>query len=190
MSTFSLILGLMIVMLAMKPAVVRARKQIHSVKVMIVEQNRRRIAISNQVRNLARESLHQRLTSGKDKTESGELSGHMVELQHRLAQLERIDRRVLVVDERRGQSESGWIVKIHRSPNAAPALEPTPVVNVWEDGRFFFFYATDAGKAKRKAAIRFPSGEGFEVSEVFPHVGDLSDEPKIGVAAPLKKQSA
>ncbi|ACI98066.1 hypothetical protein [Rhodospirillum centenum] len=187
MTDFGLILGGMVVLLAAKPALDRARLSVRAARRTVAEVERRRRTLSHQVRVLARESLHQRLTAGHDEEEVGEIQARIAGLQRRVQDLEEVDRRVLVLDERRGLSERGWIVLLRRDSTAAPPQEPAPVSRLWSEGRYLFCYATDPARARRKLTVRFPEEGGFQVVEVFPHEGDLTEIPKIGAegAAPL-----
>ncbi|HYE50310.1 MAG TPA: hypothetical protein VEB20_12020 [Azospirillaceae bacterium] len=187
MNGFALALGAMIVLIALKPAVVRARQHIMQSKRGLLELKRRRVALSQQIRALARESLGQRLTADADDDESSEMTLRVAGLTRRVQELERVDRRILVLDERRGLSETGWIVLLRRSPEApVPGYEPQRVTQLWHEGRYVFFYAGDMGRARRKALVRFPESAGYEVVDAFPHEGDLAEQPTFGA----KKESA
>lgn len=182
MNWFAFSLGAMIVLLSLKPSVSRARKLVLDTKVAILELRRRRVALSQRLRALARESLGQRLTAGADNTESQDLNDRIATMTKRIEELEAVDRRVLVFDERRGLAEQGWILLIRRPRRAAPPLEPPGVSRLWEDGRLVFVYAADARKARRKAQVRFPEEGGFEYVEVYAHEADLTEPPAINNA--------
>lgn len=189
MSPFAIALAVLIVVLALKPAFIKARQHVRSARYSVLELRRRKQGLSAQIRALARESLGQRLTAGKDEIESGEMNVRIATLQRRVNELEKIDRRVLVMDERRGLQETGWVVLIRRDKAQAHPLEPALITHLWDEGRYYFFYASDPNKAKRKAGVRFPTEQGYEVVEVLPHSGDLTEDPKIpGLEA--KKESA
>mgnify|MGYP000951956552 FL=1 len=112
-------------------------------------------------------------------------------LQRMIEQLEGEDRRVLVMDERRGLSETGWIICVRRRPEAASPLEPSNITRLWDEGRYVFFFASDMARARRKVLMRFSEENGFSIVDVKPHEGDLSDPPALGAHNPDKhKQSA
>ncbi|MFM2045360.1 MAG: hypothetical protein RLY86_3936 [Pseudomonadota bacterium] len=182
MNWFAITLGTMIVLLSLKPSVARARKLVLDTKVGLIELRRRRAALSQRLRALARESLGQRLTAGADNTESQEMNDRVALMTKRIEELEAVDRRVLVFDERRGLAEQGWILLIRRPRNAAPALEPPGVTRLWDEGRLVFVFASDARKARRKAQVRFPEEGGFEFVEVYAHEADLTEPPAINNA--------
>ena len=184
MSGTGLILMLLLVVLAVHPAVMRTHRKVRAARAGVAELKRRKRLLSLQVRALARESLGQRLTSGRDTHESEAIHFHMAELERRLVELQSIDRRVLVLDERRGLTETGWILLIRRPPDAAPPLEPGPITQLWAQGRYFFFFAPDQNRARRKAMVRFSPEQGFEIVDIQPHEGDLSQPPVIGVRTP------
>ncbi len=180
-------IGAMLVLLSLRPTVRRGRKTIRETKRAILELRRRQQALSQKVRSLARESLNQRLTAGQDDIEATALGDRLGELQRRLQELEAQDRRVLVLDERRGLSETGWIICVRRRPDVASPLEPSNVTTLWDDGRYVFFFAADAARARRKTQVRFPEEAGYLIVEVKPHQGDLSDPPALNLD---KRQSA
>lgn len=191
MSGFSIGLGLMVVFLSAKPTVVKANRTIKETRRAMVELRRRQQALSQKIRALARESLGQRLTAGQDDVESDALAQRIVHLQRMVEQLEAEDRRVLVMDERRGLSETGWIICVRRQRSVASPLEPSNITSLWDDGRHMFFFASDMPRARRKVLLRFPEDGGFSIVDIKPHEGDLSDPPAIGAHNPAKqKQSA
>lgn len=178
-STTLMIIGAMLVLLSMRRTALRARKTIAETKRSLIELRRRQYALSQKVRSLARESISQRLTAGQDDVEAQTLSDHLSEMQRRVQELEAEDRRVLVLDERRGLSETGWIICVRRLRDAASPLEPSNITDLWDEGRYLFFFASDAARAKRKVQVRFPEEAGYLVVEVKPHAGDLSDPPAL-----------
>ncbi|HYC05963.1 MAG TPA: hypothetical protein VED40_21905 [Azospirillaceae bacterium] len=179
MNGFGIGLACMIVILAVKPAVLKARKSIKQARRSIRELRHRQHAISHQIRALARESLAQRHTADADDGEVGEMHQAIAGLTRRIQELEAIDRRILVLDERRGLQETGWIILVRRE-GEVPPLEPTRVTRAWQEGRYIFYFATDLNRARRKAQARFPAAQGYQVIDVFPHEGDLSEPPTFG----------
>ncbi|KPF87639.1 hypothetical protein IP70_01975 [alpha proteobacterium AAP38] len=191
MSGFSIALMLMIVFLSMKPTVLKANHSLKEARKAMVELRRRQQALSNKIRALARESLGQRLTAGQDDHEADELQSRTDHLKRMIEQLEAEDRRVLVMDERRGLSETGWIICVRRRPEAASPLEPSNITRLWDEGRYVFFFASDMPRARRKVLMRFPEDGGYSIVDVKPHEGDLSEPPALGAHNPDKqKQSA
>jgi len=180
MTGFGILLGLLIVMLAAKPSFQRANRCLRDARNEILELRRRRHLLSQKIRQLGRESLGQRLTAGQDAQEAEDITMTLAGLERRLAGLEALDRRVLVFDERRGISESGWILLIRRPPDAAPPGEPEAVTQRWDEGRFIFVFAHDPARARRKANVRFPPDAGFVVLDTYAHEGDLSELPMVG----------
>lgn len=191
MSAFSIALGAMIVFLSVKPTVLKANRTIKETKRAMIELRRRQFALSQKIRALARESLGQRLTAGQDDMEAQAMSQRVGHLQRMIEQLEAAARRVLVMDERRGLSETGWIICVRRRPDAASPLEPSNITRLWDEGRYVFFFASDQARARRKVQTRFSEEQGYTIVDVKPHEGDLSDPPALGVHNPNKqKQSA
>lgn len=193
MSGFTMALMLMIVFLSMKPTVVKANRSLKDARRAMVELRRRQHALSGKIRALARESLSQRLTAGQDDHEAHEMQSRTDHLKRMIEQLEAEDRRVLVMDERRGLSESGWIICVRRRPEVASPLEPTNITRLWDEGRYVFFFASDIPRVRRKVLLRFPEDGGFSIVDVKPHEGDLSEPPALGAHHPEKqkqKQSA
>jgi hypothetical protein len=173
--------GVLIVIMAVRPNLNRARTTIYQARQSVQEILRRKHSLSQQIRVLARESLHQRLTSVSDKDTSAALEETIGSLTGHLQQLEKVDRRVLVFDERRGIQETGWILRVQRTERGPP-LEPSRIAEAWADGRYMFFWAADEQKARRKAQIRFPAEQGYRVVEVLRHDADLSEPPALSTA--------
>ncbi|WP_094456894.1 hypothetical protein [Niveispirillum lacus] len=191
MSGFSMALMLMIVFLSVKPTVIKANRSLKEARRAMVELRRRQHALSTKIRSLARESLGQRLTAGQDDHEAFELQSRTDHLQRTIELLEAEDRRVLVMDERRGLSETGWIICVRRRPEAASPLEPSNITRLWDEGRYVFFFASDMARARRKVLLRFSEEGGFSIVDVKPHEGDLSDPPALGAHnSDKQKQSA
>ncbi|MFY8094115.1 MAG: hypothetical protein ACOVN0_11630 [Niveispirillum sp.] len=191
MSGFTMALMLMIVFLSVKPTVIKANRSLKEARRAMVELRRRQHALSSKIRSLARESLGQRLTAGQDDHEAFELQSRTDHLQRTIEQLEAEDRRVLVMDERRGLSETGWIICVRRRPDAASPLEPSNITRLWDEGRYVFFFASDIPRVRRKVQLRFSEENGYSIVDVKPHEGDLSDPPALGAHNPDKqKQSA
>lgn len=191
MSGFAIALMLMIVFLSMKPTVVKANHSVKEAKRAMVELRRRQQALSTKIRTLARESLDQRLTAGKDDHEADELQSRTDHLTRNIEMLEAEDRRVLVMDERRGLSETGWIICVRRRPDMASPLEPSNITRLWDEGRYVFFFASDMARARRKVLMRFSEEGGYSIVDVKPHEGDLSEPPNLGThGSDKRKQSA
>ncbi len=191
MSGFSMALMLMIVFLSVKPTVIKANRSLKEARRAMIELRRRQHALSSKIRSVARESLGQRLTAGQDDHEAFELQSRTDHLQRTIEQLEAEDRRVLVMDERRGLSETGWIICVRRRPDAASPLEPSNITRLWDEGRYVFFFASDIPRVRRKVQLRFSEENGYSIVDVKPHEGDLSDPPALGAHNPDKqKQSA
>lgn len=191
MSGFSMALLLMIVFLSVKPTVIKANRSLKEARKAMIELRRRQHALSNKIRLLARESLGQRLTAGQDDHEAFELQSRTDHLQRTIERLEAEDRRILVMDERRGLSETGWIICVRRRPDAASPLEPSNITRLWDEGRYVFFFASDMARVRRKVQLRFSEDNGYSIVDVKPHEGDLSDPPALGAHNPDKqKQSA
>ena len=184
-----LAVGVLIVIAAVKPMVMKARLSVYQARQGVQEVLRRKHALSQQIRALARESLHLGNASRHDGDDSADLHGAIDGLVRLTADLEAVDRRVLVLDERRGQRETGWIVHIARQKEGA-ATEPPRVAETWRDGRYVFFWAPDERGARQRASIRFPEAHGFRILDVAPHAGDLSEPPALtsasGAGRPLE----
>lgn len=179
MSFYTLALGLMIVLLSIKPSLAKATRMTRVTRRAMTELHQRQRALSNRIRILARESLSQRLTAGQDANESEQVEKRLLALQHELERLEAEDRRILVLDERRGLQETGWILHVRRLPEAASPLEPAYITALWNEGRYVFFFAADTQRARRKALLRFSEDAGFLIIDIKQHEGDLSDSPAV-----------
>lgn len=173
-----LAVGVLIVIAAVKPMVTKARVGVFQARQGVQEVLRRKHALSQQIRALARESLHHGLARKHDGDDSEGLHEVIEGLTRRVGDLEAVDRRVLVLDERRGQRETGWIVHLCRDEDAPP-MEPERVTETWRDGRYVFFWAPDERGARQRAGIRFPEAQGFRILDVAPHTGDLTEPPAL-----------
>ncbi|WP_029014150.1 hypothetical protein [Niveispirillum irakense] len=179
MSLYSVALGIMIILLSIRPSVARASRMIRTTRRAMTELHARQRALSNRIRILARESLSQRLTAGQDANESDQAEKRIAALQREVERLEAEDRRILVIDERRGLQETGWILCIRRVPAAASPLEPVHITSLWDEGRYVFFFAADMQRARRKALLRFSEDAGFLIIDAKPHEGDLAEPPML-----------
>lgn len=173
--------GGLIVIAAVKPTFNKALVAIHQARETVQDVLRRKHSLSQQVRTLARESLHQRLTSVRDAGGAEGLNDVIAGLERRIEELEEVDRRVLVLDERRGQREVGWILRIVRQ-GPAPFAEPPRVTESWQAGRYLFYWAQDEKGARQRVTLRFPESAGFRIVEAVRHEGDLSEEPSLSSA--------
>lgn len=184
-----LAVGILMVIAAVKPMVTKARMAVFQARQGVSEVLRRKHALSQQIRALARESLHQGMARRHDGTDSEGLHETIEGLTRRAEELEAVDRRVLVLDERRGQRETGWIVHLIRPEEGLPT-EPPRVAETWRDGRYLFFWAPDERGARQRAAIRFPEHHGFRILDVTPHPGDLSEDPTLTSATGAGRRPA
>ena len=173
--------GGLIVIAAVKPTFNKAIVAIHQARETVQDVLRRKHSLSQQVRTLAKESLHQRISRAHDSDGAENLHEVIANLERRVEELETVDRRVVVLDERRGQREVGWILRIVRQ-EPGPYTEAPRVTENWQLGRYLFFWAQDEKGARQRAAIRFPESMGYRVAEVIRHEGDLSDEPALSSA--------
>lgn len=173
--------GALIVIAAVKPTFNKAVVAVHQARETVQDVLRRKHSLSQQVRTLAKESLHQRLSSVHDADGAESLHDVIASLTRKVDELELVDRRVLVVDERRGQREVGWILRIARQEPGAYTEAPR-VTESWQFGRYLFFWAQDEKGARQRAAFRFPESQGYRIVEVIRHEGDLSEEPALSSA--------
>lgn len=173
--------GLLIVIGAVKPTFNKAVVAVHQARSNIQDVLRRKHSISQQIRTLAKESLHQRVSILHDAHGTDSLHDVIGGLTRKVEQLEWVDRRVLVLDERRGQREVGWILRIARH-GPGPALEPPRVTESWQHGRYVFFWAQDEKSARQRAGVRFPELLGYRIVEVMRHEGDLGEDPALSSA--------
>ena len=174
--------GLLIVVGAVKPVFNKAKVTLHQARQGVQEMLRRKHSLSQQVRTLARECLHHRATSVHDHDDAERLHDVVAGLTRRVEELESVDRRILVLDERRGLRETAWILCIARSGPPLPH-EPPRVTESWREGRYIFYWAENERLARNKASIRFPADHGFQVIEVLRHDGDLADTPHLSSAS-------
>lgn len=180
MNVFASAVGGMIILIAAKPAVIKSLRGIRRVRASIRDMERRRRALSQQLRVLARESLNQRVLSAADARETETLSRTIQGLQGHLENLQGVDRRIIVMDERRGVVETSWIVLIRRSSAAGvPPNEPPAISQLWRNGRHYHFFAADEARVRRKVAQHFPVAGGYEVLGIYPYDGDLTQIAKL-----------
>lgn len=172
-------LGVLIVLMSAKATFLKAHQTVKDTRRTMRDLRRRQQALSLKIRSLARENLAQRVTAGQDESEVDQIQYRISELQRQVDRLELEDRRILVLDERRGLSETGWIVCIRRLPDVASPLEPRGITALWDEGRFVFCYAGDMARARRKVMVRFTEEAGYQIIDVRPHEGDLSDPPNL-----------
>lgn len=186
-------IGLLIVLGAIRPVFNKAKVTIHQARQGVQEMLRRKHSLSQQVRTLARECLHLRAASLHDRDDTEHLHETIAGLTRRVDELEAVDRRILVLDERRGLRETAWILLIVRT-GPPPPHEPPRVTESWREGRYIFYWAENERLVRNKASIRFPADHGFQVIEAMRHDGDLADSPSlssaVGAAQPRERAAA
>lgn len=185
MNTFAFFVGVAFVAIAIKPAVLKARRDLRQVRVDIRDLTRRSAGLSQQVRTLARECRNQRLLGSADAAQVQIQGETLKELQGSLDALQGVDRRIIVLEERRGPTESGWIAQVRR-PGVPPPGEPATITHLWRDGRYYHCFASDPARARRKLEQRLPSQDGYEIiGDLRPHAEELTEVAKL--ADPVKR---
>jgi hypothetical protein len=173
--------GALIVIGAVRPTFNKLLVALHKAREGVRDVLRRKHSLSQQIRALAKESLHQRINSVHDAVGAEDLHDVIAALTRNVEALEAVDRRVVVLDERRGQREVGWILLLARDP-PGPQSEPPRITELWQQGRYLFFWAQDEQGARHRAGLRFPERQGFRILQVIRHEGDLSEPPGLSSA--------
>lgn len=129
---------------------------------------------SNAIRAMARETLHLRRHVGKATREIESLSQDYVALKEKVKQAEGVDRRLYVLDDRRTQVDTEFIIsmahpnyKRHVSPKATAALSMA-----WSTGRRYVVWAVDKDRALDKINARMPKEQGYVICAVAQRDGD------------------
>lgn len=90
------------------------------------------------------------------------------ELEQRMRSAGGSDKRIYVLDDRRTDADSTWILRIVNIEYASRVnsnLEPI-ALDSWKRGRRFLVWAQDEKKAREKATSRYPEQKGFAVMEI------------------------
>ncbi|MEI6557335.1 MAG: hypothetical protein WCO00_02930 [Rhodospirillaceae bacterium] len=147
---------------------VRARKRLSKVDHRM---NRLRTVIREQslaIRTMARETLALRRQDKHLENQIEELSGQCGDLKTRIAEAEKIDRRLYVLDDRKTPNDQTWVIslmhpnyKTHVLPEASPDLNMA-----WCTGRRYVVWAVDKDRALDKLNGRMPKEKGFVITGV------------------------
>lgn len=145
---------------------IRARKRLSGVEKRIA---RLRAVIREQslaVRTMARETLAMRRQDKRLEAQIEELSGQCIEIKSKIAEAEKVDRRIYVLDDRKTLSDQTWVISvIHPNYKAHVVPEATPELNMaWHTGRRYIVWAVDKDRALDKFHARMPKEKGFVVS--------------------------
>ncbi len=145
---------------------IRVRKRMSGVEKRI---SRLRGVIREQslaVRTMARETLGMRRHDKRLEKQIDELANQCIELKDKIAEAEKIDRRIYVLDDRKTPSDQSWIIsvvhpnyKLHVTPEATPELNMA-----WTVGRRYIVWAVDKDRALDKFNARMPKERGFAIS--------------------------
>ena len=118
------------------------------------------------VRTLARETLAMRRQDKRLERQMEEITGQCQDIKAKIAEAEKVDRRIYVLDDRKTPADQTWIIsmmhpnyKVHVSPEATPELNMA-----WVTGRRYMVWAVDKDRALDKLNSRMPKEKGFVIS--------------------------
>ena len=156
---------------------VRARKRLSKVDERI---SRLRTVIrehSLAIRTMARETLAMRRQDKRLEAQIDELAGQCQDLKAKIAEAEKVDRRIYVLDDRKTPADQSWIIslmhpnyKLHVQPEATPDLNMA-----WSVGRRYVVWAVDKDRALDKLNSRLPKEKGFVITGMTQIVTEKKD---------------
>jgi len=136
--------------------IVKARRRIQRLKEIGVQECRL-------VRAAGRHTLHQRRELSLMERAAEAIQRDCEQAQAQVRELEAVDRRLYVLDERRTNADQSWVAVISHAnfrrdvlPDATPRLAVS-----WVRGRRFIVWAVDQEKAQQKVWNRYPPARGF-----------------------------
>ena len=145
---------------------IRARKRLSKVDERI---SRLRTVIrehSLAIRTMARETLAMRRQDKRLEKQTEELASQCQDIKAKIAEAEKVDRRIYVLDDRKTPADQTWIIsvmhpnyKLHVLPEATPELSMA-----WCTGRRYVVWAVDKDRALDKLHGRLPKEKGFVIS--------------------------
>lgn len=157
-------------MLALAAGFLRSHQHVEVARSRIEGLRRAKEVQVERIRQAAKTSLMLKREFRKAEDRKAELQEEIRDQTIKLAAALRVDRRVYVLDDRRGASDLSWIVTVtnthfteHVNPQANMAAQLS-----WRAGRRMVVYALDAAKAREKAATRLPERLGYQVGTIIP----------------------
>ncbi len=112
--------------------------------------------------------LKKAILKGKELVEAK--GGETDKLLGELAIIEKIDDRILIVDDKRGRKEIQWAVKLYHNnyTGLVNPLAPIEHHNGWKAGKQCVVWATDEAAALLKGRKMFSEEEGYVISGAEP----------------------
>lgn len=158
---------------------IRARKRLSKVEDRI---SRLKTVIrehSLAIRTMARETLAMRRQDKRLEKQIDELAGQCLDIKAKIAEAEKVDRRIYVLDDRKTPNDQTWIItvmhpnyKLHVTPEATPELNMA-----WCTGRRYVVWAVDKDRALDKLHGRLPKEKGFIISGLSQIVSQKERQP-------------
>lgn len=153
-------------------ALTYAMKRLRETGEMLEKAATRLQAQSDRARRAARACLelrHEIRAAGRRKTN---MEAACAEVEERLKAVGADRNRLLVLDDRRTQADSGWIVHIANPDYASRVnnnLDPV-ALDAWAKGRRYVVWALEEGKAREKVLARHPEKRGFYIQKIEKYV--------------------
>ena len=123
---------------------------------------------SQVVRSLARQSLALRRKDKELEQQAEDFTNQCNEINIKITEAEKIDRRIYVLDDRKSPNDQSWIIavmhpnyKTHVSPEATPELSMA-----WCTGKRYIVWAVDKDRAVDKLWSKLPKEKGFVITAV------------------------
>ena len=134
-------------------------------------QNRLKNIVRDQVgaiRSLARDTLRLRRHTKALLEEIEKISAECNDIKESIAEAEKVDRRLYILDDRRTLVDQEWIITAHH-PNYKAHVSPRATSRLsleWMNGRRYLVWAVDRDRALDKFNNRMPKERGFVIQEV------------------------
>lgn len=94
-----------------------------------------------------------------------------LELEQRLKSSGATERRIYVLDDRRTQADTAWLVRIVNTEYASRVNSGLDAIALdsWKRGRRFLVWAQDEKKVREKVNARYPEHKGFALMSLEAH---------------------
>lgn len=156
---------------ALAVALLMALRRLKTSEERIANAVTRKQAQVERIKRVARTTLHlaQDLRDAKRRRNAIEFACE--ELEQKLKASGATERRIYVLDDRRTQADTAWLVRIvntEYSSRVNSALEKSALES-WKRGRRFLVWALDEKKVREKVNARYPEHKGFALMSVEAH---------------------
>jgi hypothetical protein len=163
---FSILVAICI--LAVAATTGRWKSQIAHAKSVVYSKRARTIKLSENIRQQAKQTFLIKAAIKRCEALVEEKGAEVEKILGEISIFEKIDDRILIIDELRGRGESRWKATVlHDNYNGLiSALAPIEHHNGWRAGRLCLVWAKDEQSAFQKLNKLYPQDDGFVIAKV------------------------